>query len=321
MRANSRAPQSTSPLWPRSRGGEEAAVYVIGVESRQVSKEITADDIAAFLDARDDFDLELFALRSLRERGWEAHHGGTYVDPVTEKPRQYDIWARAMFALHCDVLMAVECKSLTVEFPLILSCVPRDEVDASHDLIKNWNRPQIGDTASTIVNSAASRAQLYAAGGMVGKTANQVRWHENSKKLIASDADTYDKWAQCLAAATHLVRMASAQRGPDDGHPSYTFVMPVLVVSDETLWVVDYDEKGTRSQPKKTDAALLFVDRHQDLDTRTGKKARYQLSHLHIHTRKGFVELLNELGDPSGSRSRERIYGWAIKQHAATTAG
>jgi hypothetical protein len=188
-------------------------------------------------------------------------------------------------------------------------------------LIKNWNRPQIGDTASIIVNTAASRVQFYAAGEMVGKATNQVRWQENRKKLMASDADTYDRWTQCLAAATHLVRMATARRGPDDGQPSYTFVMPVLVVSDETLWVVDYDEKGTRNQPTKTDAALLYVDRHQDLGTRTGQKARYHLSHLHIHTRKGFVELLNELGDPSGNRSRERVYGWAIRQHAATPDG
>jgi hypothetical protein len=282
------------------------------------SKRITADAIAAFLDARDDFDLELFAVRLLKARGWDAHHRGTYTDPVTEKPRQYDVWARAQFPLHCDMLMAVECKSLAVEFPLLLSRV-RNEVDSDHDLLKNVIRPQIGDTASTIENSATSRLRLYAAADMVGKAITQVRWHENGKKLIASDSDTYDKWSQCLAAATRLVRMATAQPGPDDGQPRYTFVMPVLVVSNDTLWVVDYDENGMRSKPTKKDAALLYVDRHQNLETRTGNTAPYHLSHLHIYTRKGFVELLRELSTPS-NRFLERIYGWAIKQHAASTS-
>jgi hypothetical protein len=92
---------------------------------------------------------------------------------------------------------------------------------------------------------------------MVGKAITQVRWHENGKKLIASAADTYDRWSQCLAAATRLVRMATAQPGPDDGQPRYTFVMPVLVVSNDTLWVVDYDENGMRSNP--TPSAYLHA--------------------------------------------------------------
>jgi hypothetical protein len=298
-------------------GASEIPATIENFSRLQVSKEITADDIAAYLDARDDFDLELFALQSLRDHGWEAHHGGTYDDPVTDKPRQYDIWARAVFPLYCYMLLAVECKSLTVEFPLVLSRVSRDEVDANHDLIKNWNRQEIGDTASIIINSAASRAQLYAAGAKVGKATNQMGWQDNGKKLTASDKDTYDKWSQCLAAATHLVRTAAtAQRGPSDGQPSYTFVMPVLVVSDETLWVVDYGENNKRSRPAKADSALLYVDRHLDVETRTGQKVRYHLSYVHIYTRKGFVNLLKELGEPSGNRLRELIYGWAIRQHA-----
>ena len=62
-----------------------------------MGKLITAADIAQYLDVRDDFDLELFAYQELRQHGWDAHHGGTYMDPFTEKPRQYDVSARKEF--------------------------------------------------------------------------------------------------------------------------------------------------------------------------------------------------------------------------------
>jgi hypothetical protein len=281
-----------------------------------MSKEITGEAITQFLDGRDDFDLELFALRAMTERGWGAHHGGAYTDPITEKPRQYDVWGLAEFAMHCEMQLAVECKSLTPEFPLVVSRVPRVPADAQHDLIKTWLRPNIGDSASIVENSEGPHPQLYSAGAMVGKATNQVRWHESGKKLISSDADTYDKWSQGLAAATQLVRSAVNQPGPADGQPRYTFIMPVLVVSDDALWVVDYDEHGYRKVPARADKVELYVDRHEDLPTTSGKRARYHLSHLHIYTRKGFVQALGELGTPS-SRVLDRIYGWAIKKHAA----
>jgi tRNA splicing endonuclease len=55
----------------------------------QESRELKADDIAEYLKARDDFDLELFAYRSLKSHGWVAHHGGSYIDPLLGKRRQY----------------------------------------------------------------------------------------------------------------------------------------------------------------------------------------------------------------------------------------
>lgn len=214
------------------------------------------------------------------------------------------------------MLLAVESKSLSPEFPLIVSRVPRASVDARHDLVKTWLRREIGDSASTVEISADSRLQLYSADAMVGKATNQVRWHENGKILIASDADTYDKWSQSIASATRLVRMAALDgSAPADGQPSYAFIMPVLVVSDGTLWVVDYDRTGKRSAPTLVNSAELYVDRSQDLPGRTGKPIRYHLRHLHICTRQGFVNLLDELG-ASGSRLRDRIFGWAIKAHA-----
>src|SRR5262249_13066528 len=40
--------------------------------AQQESKDIKAEDITQYLDSRDDFDLELFAFRTLRAHGWFA---------------------------------------------------------------------------------------------------------------------------------------------------------------------------------------------------------------------------------------------------------
>ena len=48
--------------------------------AQQESKDIKAEDISRYLDDRDDFDLELFAFRTLKANGWFAELGGTYVD-------------------------------------------------------------------------------------------------------------------------------------------------------------------------------------------------------------------------------------------------
>ncbi len=78
---------------------------------------ITDQDIEEYLRTRSDFELELFVYRTLRERGCKAKHGGTYIEPLSGKARQYDV--RAIFEpyrLHgrqpikCRVAMAIECR-------------------------------------------------------------------------------------------------------------------------------------------------------------------------------------------------------------------
>ena len=105
-------------------------------------------------------------------------------------------------------------------------------------------------------HSDPTRLQLYGAGpqNMVGKSATQIRW-DNGKRLVASDAQTYDKWTQAAASAAGLVTMAASQKVQAGEAPTLTFVMPVLLVNDGTLWVVDYTEDGQRSEPAPADEA------------------------------------------------------------------
>ena len=270
---------------------------------------ITEADIAQYLDVRDDFDLELFAYRELRQHGWEAHHGGSYLDPYTEKPRQYDVAARKEFSLKRDLMLAVECKSLSTDNPLVVSRVPRAEADASHDLLKLWRRPGIEDAYFTVERYGGRGVALYPVGEMVGKSTTQIRWIDGDKRLGGSDSETYDKWSQALTAAASLLD-AAVLHAPDPA-PRFTFVMPVLVVSDNALWAVDYAEDRTRAAPIPVEDAVLYVDRKRKLRNRNGE-VTYHFLHLNIYTRTGFVALLNNLASPTGLLL-ERIFGWALR--------
>lgn len=50
-------------------------------------------DIQEYVNARSDFDLELFVYRTLRDKWLAAQHSGTYIDAVTGKYRQFDVRA------------------------------------------------------------------------------------------------------------------------------------------------------------------------------------------------------------------------------------
>ncbi len=274
-----------------------------------MAQEIIADDIKQYLDGRDDFDLELFAERSLKERGWRVSLAGSYFDPILGKPRQFDVRARREFHLRSYINLAVECKSLSTEFPLIVSRVPRPVGESRHDVIRRFLRPEQGDSSFIVERSGFDHYRLYTASEYVGKSATQIRWADNGKKLVASDAETYDKWAQALASAAELVEQAAVRKG--EAKAVFEFVMPVLLINDKTLWVVDYTEEGVRGAPAPADEASLFVDRKYEVQGRYGAQT-YHLPHLHICTRAAFVRMLKNFDSGTGALL-ERIFGFALR--------
>lgn len=269
---------------------------------------IALQDIVEYLATQDDFDLELFAYRALREHGIPvASHGGTYLDPVAGKIRQFDIRASLEFGkLGWGVNVAIECKSLSAEFPLVVSRVPRPVHESHHYLIKSWGREEMGERFSEPI-LADKGLVLYGTGEPVGKHTFQIR-RDSSGAFKTGDTETYDKWSQALASAADLIELAR------EGHIRYrkseflTLVLPILVVSDGTLWTVDYDEDGNRSEPKSAEECMLWVER--EYPARVGPA--YTITHLHIYTRRGFVSFLKRLTAPA-SRLIEHMFGHAAR--------
>src|SRR5579864_2142597 len=95
---------------------------------------ITANDLADFATTNSDFGFEMQVLSRLRAEGFTCSHVGTYRDPVTDKMRQFDIRG----SVDCGdstLALAVECKNLRPNNPLLLSAVPRISAEAFHELL------------------------------------------------------------------------------------------------------------------------------------------------------------------------------------------
>lgn len=254
---------------------------------------INAADLREYLDTQDDFALELHAYRMARTHGFSVSHGGTYEDPVTKKIRQYDV--RASFARpakHID--LTIECKSLKRSYPLLVSRIGRSGAESFHEFIYSFE-PRANMRYGYIAAPAKAvrvdgPASLYPPGAFVGKSLSQVGRTSEKGDLTSGDAEVYDKWYQALASAHNVVQEAVHAKSSNPAGCQATVVLPVLVVSDETLWVADHEDDGTPlGDPRQADDALLYVGR----EYWRPMSVEFVASHLHICTKTGLNELLS----------------------------
>jgi hypothetical protein len=157
------------------------------------------------------------------------------------------------------------------------------------------------------------RMPLYRADTPVGKKTVQVgreegKREDDRKPFIASDGETFDKWSQALSSANDSVQVTRQHRGENGSGNFYSLILPILVVSDDTLWVVDYSNTGN-SPPQKVQETTLFVDRTYKL-----QQGVLKVTHLHIFTRSGFIDFVGQVGSPSPAGLRERIFGFVFRQ-------
>jgi hypothetical protein len=263
---------------------------------------ITAKDIATFPDTQDDFDLELFVHRSLTASGFQSEHAGTYSDPVTGRPRQFDVRARRFFPrTRWQILLAVQCEKLSTDFPLWVSRVPRPIQESYHEVIRSWERRETGEDFVEPLRWERG-PELYPENGLVGKKIAQVRDAAAAEGI--GDDGSYGEWSEALMSAADLVREGILAHRRHAVSEYFTLVLPVLVVSDDSLWVVDYTESGRRARSAlPVEEAEVYVGREYEL--LAGR--RYQVSHLHLFTRSGFASFLSTLSAP-GAVLLERMF-------------
>lgn len=259
------------------------------------SDPITSKDLQEYINTQDDFALELYVYSKAKELGFTASHGGTYVDPITSKPRQYDVRAsKTMGDKRID--LAIECKSLKSSYPLLVSCIPRALAESFHQIVFSYKRSesnilfnQLDPSAKTITINDMNH--FYAIGEPVGKSTVQVGRNGGSE-FVVGDADVYDKWTQALGSASELIQLSANYYKCAPNNFMLTIVLPILVVADDTLWVADYSEDGMiKGEPRKVDSVELYVDRNYW--ERMG--ISYTASHLHFFTRSGVDAFLTKI--------------------------
>lgn len=250
--------------------------------------DIDEADLTEFLKTQDNFALELRLQRYAKSLGLSTAHGGSYIDPTTGKHRQFDLRATKT-RNDCAIAFAVECKCLQKNFPLLVSCIPRSDKESYQTVALLEVMP------SMVMPKAIRRVTsgtIYPMSEAVGKSMAQVGKLPNGAGWTSGDSDAYEKWSQALQSSVELFVAALRHTSK----VTKTAVIPSLVVSDDTLWAVEYASDGSQtSAPKKVDEITFFVDRKFPVDVTYVREV--SVSHLHIFTERGFKKRLDNIHD------------------------
>jgi hypothetical protein len=135
---------------------------------------------------------------------------------------------------------------------------------------------------------------MYRKSELVGKSTTQVGRTPN-KELTVGDSEVFEKWSQALASSFDLISVAGTSFDAVENAYLTTVVIPVLVVSDGTLWTIDYSANGQiADEPKQVDECAIFLGKKYAFD-KTHSFMEYQISHLHVYTKKGFDAYLEQI--------------------------
>lgn len=267
---------------------------------------IQEKDFLEYLNSYSDFSFELSILKMLRKNGLKCEHGGLYEDPVTGKSRQFDIRSEIIISKY-KVRLAIECKNIRDNFPVLISCVPRHDDESYHQVAlvsqpRSEGRisiPLLTEPRAKII-TIKGHYSIYKPKECVGKSTVQVG-RASDGSIVSHDSDLFDKWSQCLSSAKDLV--SNVYWDNEEGKNTYCFssVFPVVVIPDGRLWIVKYDDDGNRiSNPELSDRCSCFVDMRYGLGTKIASTVMW-LSHVEIMTFKGLHQfvaqyLRNEIG-------------------------
>jgi len=259
---------------------------------------IQKPDLVEYLNSYSDFSFELSVLKMLRENRLKCEHGGLYEDPVTGKSREFDIRAIKTIGNY-RVRLAIECKNIRENFPILISCIPRHE-DESYHQIALVSEPKSSSTFAipSIYQSRAKtvsirgKYSIYKPKELVGKSTVQVGKTLDGS-ISTNDSEFYDKWSQCLSSLTDLVTRTYWD-GDDEKEDYYlSSVFPFVVVPNGRLWSVAYDGDGNRvSDPSQTERCSCFIDKDYEMGGNIAG-ARMWISHVEIITIDGLNSFVN----------------------------
>lgn len=255
---------------------------------------ITKTDIEEYLSHSDDFRFEIDVLRGCHESGLITSHGGSYEDQATKKSRQFDIRAQITKGI-CTLKLAVECKNLRPNFPLLVSRMPRRANESYHEVIlsaKRRLREALLGTVDTGADTYRLNSLVFRPNEPVGKATIQIG-RTSSGELISNDSEVFEKWSQAIASAYDLIATATADYQIAGDPTAATIVFPVLVVGDGALWTIDYSTRGEILRtPTPSSECSLYLDKN----VFTGiQGVEYNISHLQIFTKTAFDAYLGRI--------------------------
>ena len=254
---------------------------------------LTKEDILRFVkEQSSDFAFEMEILRMVTQicGPEKTKWGGLYCDPNTKKQREFDIVTEKVFSRNQRAKLAIECKHLSENCPLVIFCTPRTEKENVLSQL-NW----IDHSPTTYFSHYASKTgkayDFYPVGKHVGRSLKQIgKDSQNGLKSIKGDSEIYDKWSQALSSSHNMLEEVLL-RGTLDKMAQILF-LPIVVVPDKTLWQVKYSDNGVLDgEPEQVDSIDYWVDVSYSF---LGKfeELNFQISHLHFLTKTGLQALI-----------------------------
>lgn len=281
---------------------------------------ISASDLIEFLKVDSSFAFEMKVRELFASRRLRYHHGGTYADPHTGLPRQFDLRVDLNCSLphvRTRVFLAIECKALSEFAPMLVYRSPRSAYEAGHQVIAQtcgdrdkiigllnhhmrtplWNDRE-GEFPTTCTLEIAANRSQYRSGDFVGKSVDVVSRDGSGTKFKSGDAEVYGRWTQALQSAASLLGKLNGEYNGDQ-KIEFTWIVPILVVPDQRLFVVDYDDSAVRScDPYEIDRTPFFIDYKPPIFECDGPT--FKFGHFEIMTYAGLKDfVVNITGDDS----------------------
>jgi hypothetical protein len=124
---------------------------------------------------------------------------------------------------------------------------------------------------------------LYPKKQFVAKTVDQIGKRQDNGEITSYDGDVFDKISQAINSSVDLI--SEAHHLDTDISPAYlTFVCPVLVIPDSSLWQVKYSDDGEQiEEPEQIKHIAYYIGK----DWTVGgplQSLTLTLSHLEIVT-------------------------------------
>lgn len=126
---------------------------------------------------------------------------------------------------------------------------------------------------------------------MVGKATAQVS-RTLGGKFKGRDSEVWESWTQAMNSGIAMLQQTESMALLMGG--MRTFLLPILVVPDGCLWVVNYGSEGTvLGSPSAAEDCKVFIG--QAFGGGVEPQWRYEISHAHFYTKSGLELLLGQL--------------------------
>jgi hypothetical protein len=257
---------------------------------------LSQEDVQEFLDAgrEADFLLEIEALRLLDEMSYRLDFCGRYDDAASHKTREFDLQAWQTGNDGRTVVLAVECKNISENSPILALCSPTTNRERYIAFIERKKPTEGLNHLSSPFKVKRCEWPPYIENEYDCRTieqiARQVKGNQGPK-IVAAGNQVYSKWEQATASLGALIRQAAEDALPIENE---CYFFPILVVPDETLWSVCYDLKGKRTVPPgKVDFVLQSISLRCEFGSKPPHESLH-ISKMHVTTLTGFRKFLVE---------------------------